>query len=452
MDVSTFSGAKMKFGGALLLTVAVAAAACGADPAWRASTIPARTPLALHAWEEGGKAYLNVTNRQGAPYMARVAFTREVGVPSVVSGSLSAVWMAKREIDVRLEPFAGGVLTFGAPPVEEKLPPLPEGAFTYVVIPDTQRYSGAGMRVKDGKPPAKGPTQNKAFASRVDWIVRNIETQRIVFVSHVGDIVDVCNEPQWRFASEQVARFEGRVPFGLSVGNHDSKKGDTVASGFTRTFPASRYASYPWYAANRDDNAYSCQTFEAGGMKFVVLHLACNAPEDALCWADAMLKKHADRVGIIVTHMYLGILDRRLDKAIKNAQLMQPPGYADCFGVMNWKKVHGEKGVTPQEAWQRHFSKHKNLFLILCGDQSLATAWRHLQYGQAGNRVYSVLQDYPRRSDLEDWIRLYRFRPDRGVVEVYTYSPAQDRLCVDAGVWHGRDWHQFTLPLPGGKR
>ena len=34
-----------------------------------------------------------------------------------------------------------------APASAEQLPPLPEGAFTYVVIPDTQRYSGEGALV-----------------------------------------------------------------------------------------------------------------------------------------------------------------------------------------------------------------------------------------------------------------------------------------------------------------
>ena len=50
----------------------------------------------------------------------------------------------------------------------EKLPPLPDGAFTYVVIPDTQRYSGEGAHVKKGKKPQSGPTDNKAFRTRVE--------------------------------------------------------------------------------------------------------------------------------------------------------------------------------------------------------------------------------------------------------------------------------------------
>ena len=55
----------------------------------------------------------------------------------------------------------------------EKLPPLPDGAFTYVVIPDTQLYRGEGAHVKKGKKPQTGPTRNPAFASRVDWIAAN---------------------------------------------------------------------------------------------------------------------------------------------------------------------------------------------------------------------------------------------------------------------------------------
>ena len=58
-------------------------------------------------------------------------------------------------------------LAFAAVVFAEKLPPLPEGAFTYVVITDTQRYSGEVALVKKGKKPQTGPTDNKAFRSRM---------------------------------------------------------------------------------------------------------------------------------------------------------------------------------------------------------------------------------------------------------------------------------------------
>ncbi|MBO5940124.1 MAG: metallophosphoesterase [Kiritimatiellae bacterium] len=397
-----------------------------------------------------GKLYLIITNCDDKPCLERIVFSSSVGEPVSEYGVCEARWAADKEIDVHLPAQGYGVFSFGAQPKAERLPPLPKGAFTYVVIPDTQLYRGAGTK-RAGTAPKQTETRNPAFKSRVEWILANLENEKISFVSHVGDIVDMRNEHQWNFASKLIARMDGKVPFGLSVGNHDSEGGDTVASGFTKAFPASRYESYPWYVAQTGNNANSCQLFEEGTMKFVVLHLECNAPEEVLCWADAQLEKYSDRIGIVVTHMYLGFLTEEHDKVIRYGKNINTLGYADWFGVMTWKKVHGEKGMTAQETWDAHFSKHKNLFLILCGDQSLATTWRHLQFGKHGNRVYSILQDYPRRGDLEDWLRLLRFRPDKGVVEVYTYSPAQDRLCHDAGVWHGRSWHQFEIPLPDGK-
>ena len=165
----------------------------------------------------------------------------------------------------------------------EKLPPLPDGAFTYVVIPDTQLYRGEGAHVKKGKKPQTGPTRNPAFASRVDWIAANIEKEKIAFVSHVGDIVDYRNAAQWSFASNQMAKLDGKVPYGISPGNHDIGGADTTE--FNTWFPRARYETNAWYAGSFGGyvnakgrkvcagNADSCQLFEAGGMKFVVLHL-----------------------------------------------------------------------------------------------------------------------------------------------------------------------------------
>ena len=100
-------------------------------------------------------------------------------------------------------------LTADAAEYEDALPPLPEGAFTYVVIPDTQLYRGEGVHVKEGAEPQTGPTANPAFESRVRWIAANRVRENIVFVSHVGDIVDYKNDEQWSFASNLMARLDG---------------------------------------------------------------------------------------------------------------------------------------------------------------------------------------------------------------------------------------------------
>ena len=349
-----------------------------------------------------------------------------------------------------------------APVFAEKLPPLPDGAFTYVVIPDTQRYHGEGAHVKPGRKPLvpiTGPTRNPAFESRVDWTVRNLEKERIFFVSHTGDIVDFRNDQQWSFASNLMTRFEGKVPYGVSPGNHDLA--NFSSDDFNRYFPRSRYEGRPWYAGGFDGyerdvgdgkrkrvswgNADSCQLAEIDGHRFVFFHLECNAPAPVLKWVDAMLDRYADRTAIVCTHMFVGYRTREIDKARRKGASFPD----EWFGVMDWSKCHGDEGVSGTEAWRTCFAKHRNLLLVVSGDQSPAICWRETLTGENGNVVHAVLQDYPRTRDDEDWIRLYRFLPKENRIDVWTYSPQRDEVCHDSGFRKGRGHHVFSLPMSG---
>lgn len=322
----------------------------------------------------------------------------------------------------------------------ESLASAPEGTFTLAVIPDTQRYLGPGS----GREEERDAVINPAFDSRTVWLAENLETQRIVFVSHTGDIVD-RNEPrQWRVARACMDRFHGRIPYGLSVGNHDmfGEKGDSRL--FQRYFGAERYAGEPWYGGNYEgrsgygpqisgNNANSYQLFNAGSLDFIMVHLECNAPDDALAWADGLLEAHRERMAIISTHMYLGGIEKK--------------GADQPQGRMQWRKVHGDRGNTPQQLWEKSFSKHPNLFLVLCGDQSASITHHQTSHGKHGNVVHEILTDYPRDADNSDWLRLLRFYPNEGRIEVLTYSPAQDRLCDSVAHKTARNDHQFDLDI-----
>lgn len=316
----------------------------------------------------------------------------------------------------------------------------PEGTFTIAVIPDTQRYFGPGS----GRGDQSGEPRNPAFVSRTQWLADNLAAQRIAFVSHVGDVVDRNNREQWRVAREAMDRLHGRVPYGLSVGNHDLIGSSGDAALFQEAFGATRFAGMPWYGgchagrpgqppAVSGDNANSFQLITAAGIDLVVVHLECNAPDDVLAWADEVLTVQRHRLAIVTTHMYLGGLER--------------PGGGEPQGRMLWKKVHGERGNTPQQLWEKCFSRHPNLFLVLCGDQSASIAHRQESRGLAGNPVHEILQDYPRGSDDSDWIRLLRVDPAAGRLRVITFSPAQNRVC--GGLAHLKDpgQHQFELDI-----
>jgi hypothetical protein len=313
----------------------------------------------------------------------------------------------------------------------------PNGTFSFVVIPDTQHYRGRDTK---SQPDSQDPLTNPTFEVWTDWIAANLRRQRIIFVSHVGDIVDKNNREQWAVARRCMDKLHGRVPYGISVGNHDMT-GAGDSSLFQEVFSESRFEAMDWYAgcfagptdrpATSGNNANSSQLFEAAGMRFVALHLECNAPDDVLAWADSVLNKYSNRRAVITTHMGLGPLQKP-----KTSQ-----DYYDAEkGRMKWTKRHGERGNTPQQMWDKCFRKHENLFMICCGDQSRTQALRQRSVGDHGNVVHELLSDYG-----TDGLRVMRFVPAKNVIEVRTWDPTRGGHCQATRIVPDRDQHQFTL-------
>jgi hypothetical protein len=303
------------------------------------------------------------------------------------------------------------------------LPPAPADSFTVAVLPDTQQY------VKDAA---------QALHAMTGWVAAHRDDQRIVFCSHVGDVVRHYDRPEeWAVAHAAMARLDGVVPYGISVGNNDMDEESGRADLFCGTFPVHRYAGRPWYGGAIRDNADSWQTFESGGLRFLVLHLECNAPDDVLAWADEVLERNADRHAIVTAHMFLGPLDEPVDKR-------------DYFtaprGVACWSKCHGGRGNAPRQIWDKCLSRHPNLFLILCGDQSRVQAMRLCLAGRQGNPVQVCLCDY--YGAPEGWIRLHRFLPARHEMQVTTYGAVSGTICDGTPLVPDRGQHQFRLAVP----
>lgn len=314
----------------------------------------------------------------------------------------------------------------------------PPGAFTIVVVPDSQGYIGAKTK---RTPDSKDPVTNAVLGEHIRWIRESVARQNIVFVSHVGDIVDINNAAEWTVAKQHLDGLFDLVPFGLVVGNHDMKSnGD--ASLFQRCFPAERFKKYEWYGgsfeSSRPDqaqfgnNVNSYQLFSAGGLDFVFIHLECNAPDPVLAWADALLTKYANRRALISTHMDLGIREKPKEKE----------GFiSDPKGRMEWSKIHGARGNAPAQIWTKLYRKHANLGFVFSGDQSRVTAMRLAETGDHGNVVHELMSDYMSVGPL----RLYRFLPTQNKVQVITYDTTKREL-VDRMVFvPDRRQHQFML-------
>ncbi|WP_397568283.1 serine/threonine protein phosphatase [Schlesneria sp. T3-172] len=322
----------------------------------------------------------------------------------------------------------------------EPLPAAPAGSFSIVLIPDTQAYKGEGTK---GTKANSDPVTNSIFRAHTNWIAANLEKQKIVFVSHVGDIVDIDEPRQWQVARDCMDVIHGKVPYGISVGNHDmTSAGDSTL--FQQFFPKSRFEGFDWYggcySGNEQgpqisgNNANSFQLFTAGGIDWVFLHLECNAPDDVLAWADSVLEKYADRRVLITCHMGWGPRDK-------------PKKDEDYFtaekGRMLWSKIHGKRGNSPQQIWEKCYRKHANLVAVFSGDQSRTQAFRAATAGDHGNVVHELLQDYG-----SGWLRLYRFLPTENRVEAMTFNPTTEELCEGTKIVPARSEHQFSFEVP----
>jgi hypothetical protein len=340
-------------------------------------------------------------------------------------------------LSVRILALAAA-LTVAAPAAELDLPP--PGAFTVVVIPDTQGYRGRGTK---GTPDRTDPVTNPVFQNHTRWIVENLRTQNIVFVSHVGDIVDINREDQWRVARECLDRLHGVVPYSLTVGNHDMKaNGD--ASLFQEYFPSSRFRLFPWYGSTYEharadqhvsaNNVNSYQVFSAGGLDFVHLSLECNAPDDVLAWASRILTRFRHRTALLTTHMDLGPLEKPQTNE----------GYVtDPKGRMRWTKIHGARGNTPEQMWEKLYSRHANLRFVFSGDQSRTVAFRLAANGRAGHSVHALMSD----STSSGPLRLYRFVPAAAEVRVITYDTTRHEIVTSTRSVPDRTAHEFSLPF-----
>lgn len=320
-----------------------------------------------------------------------------------------------------------------------ELSPLPKDAFSIVLLSDTQNYLSNGKKANRN---STGVLTNPIFESQVQWVLDNQKKQRIVFVSHGGDVVDVNNRAQWTLGKKNLDRLHGKIPYGISVGNHDMKSNGN-SSLYQEYFPASIFERFKWYGgtfrgasdSTSGNNANSFQLIRAGKTDLVLLHLECNAPDPVLAWADSVLVRYRDRIAIVVTHMFIG-------------PEIQPTTNEEYYnnkkGVMTWHKCHGEKGNSAVLMWEKCFRKHANIRMILSGDQSRANAHYTPMTNDRRLTVHALLSDYSATAK-NGGIRIYRFYPRKNKVEVVTWDTIeQERLLQTSAV---KDGHQHNFDL-----
>lgn len=260
--------------------------------------------------------------------------------------------------------------------------------------------------------------------AQTQWIKENRDKEKIVFVTHVGDIVNDHGKDtnQWEVANKAMSILDGVVPWAVAIGNHDF---DSVArhpnagTTFVKYFGPQRFASHPWFGGASTNGMNSYQLFSAGGIDFVILHLQLDVPDFAIEWASDVLRSHPQRAAIVTTHSYLN-------------------GVSGTNGYNSPVSKYGNSG---EEVWNKFIRCHPQIFLVLCGHHQLTVAYHQISTNDVGSRVVEILADYQKGHHGGDaWLRLLRFVPAEGVIQVQTYSPSLKQFQTDPK-------NRFVVPL-----
>lgn len=284
--------------------------------------------------------------------------------------------------------------------------------FTVVLLPDTQHYS------------ARYP---ETYLAQTEWIKRQAQAENIRFVIHLGDIVHrVREESQWQVADRAYRVLDGVVPCSVLPGNHDLDIQDGhythQATFFNQYFPPSRFDKQPWYGGHYgSDNQNNFCTFEAAGMRFLVLSLEFFPRDEVLQWADQIVEEHPQHRVVVATHNYLwpGARDASLEQGTSAANF---PG-------------NGGNAI-----WEKFVRKHANIFLVVCGH--ISALEHQTSINDAGRPVHELLADYQNLPHGGDgWLVRLRFQPQANQIHVDSYSPVVQQ--ADSAPLPG-----FTLEYP----
>lgn len=289
----------------------------------------------------------------------------------------------------------------------------PSDSFSVVALPDTQFYSEN-----------TGGNRAAIFSAQTDWIVAEREAENIGFVLHLGDITQRGDNPataaeEWANASNAMYRLENPattflaegVPYIMAVGNHDQYPiGDAegTTEWFNRYFGVhpetgiNHFHDKSYYGGTSEptkaDNNYTL--FTAGGMDFIVISFEYDTTPDTvdLDWADALLKAHPQRRGIVITHHMVNT-GNPANFSTQGSAIYEALKDNPNLVLMHGGHIHGEGRRT--DTFQ-------------------------------GRTVHSLLADFQGRSNGGDgWLRIMKFRPSLNRVDVQTYSPTLDQYETD---------------------
>jgi hypothetical protein len=267
------------------------------------------------------------------------------------------------------------------------------------------------------------------------WIAAQSRSLNIEYVVHEGDITNDSTEEQWNVADHAFRLLDHKVPYALTVGNHDYPGSGAVTSRdtseFDAHFPPGRIQEQPGLVDTFEPGTVknAAYAFQAGGQPWLILALEFGPRDAVLAWAEGALDARPGARVILVTHAYLFIDGTRLDHVAGINQYSNPHDLA---------QVQLDGTNDGEEMWQKLIAHRPEIRFVLCGHMHARA--RLTSQRQAGPPVHQLLSDFQAESlGGSGYLRILSFMPT-GQVMVRTYSPFLDQFLTD-------DDNQFVLDL-----
>ncbi len=250
------------------------------------------------------------------------------------------------------------------------------------------------------------------------WLVTNQDARNIEYTFHTGDLIqrwmngthgEARARNEYAFASDVMGILErGDLPYGVLPGNHDDKWGRDNEL-FNEYFPSQRYEGQDWYGDGwrEGDSQNHYAVMEIGGAKFLMVNLGYFAGDEAIEWADDVVKAHPDHNVIFATHEYIHA----------DGTLSSPDTY-------RWTSMG-------QRYWDELILPNENVFMVLSGHfHGVALNIKRDVDGVDGRVVVEMMANYQGyvRDGHRDtgFLRLLQVDMDAKQMAVNTYSPSMD--------------------------
>ncbi|MEW4564780.1 metallophosphoesterase [Bremerella sp. JC770] len=295
-----------------------------------------------------------------------------------------------------------------------------DGSWTLALLPDTQVYS---IRYPG------------LFSTQTAWLRAHAKPRNIQYVLHLGDITNNNTRKEWERASESMRLLDGEVPYALAPGNHDygpSGDASTRETFLNEYFSFEKLAEQPGFGGAFEDKKLdnTFHLFEVGGQKWIIIALEWGPRDEAIAWANKVMKQHADRKGILITHAYMYSNSRRYDHSDPTH-----PNHWNPHGYRTPRSVN-----DGQELWEKLVRKHNFVFTFNGHVLNDGTGYRADRNDQ-GQFVHQILANYQMRElGGAGFLRLLEFDPDGNTVHMMAYSPLHDSYMLAGD-------HTFTIKL-----